>query len=154
MRLATAFQYLMPGTPSLYYGDEIGMEGYRDPFNRRTFDWEKTGCGLAQDIARLGRWRRERPFFGTAGIRWLVASGRVLCIKRSLEDGRDLLGREIPDPGSYYLLLNLQKTPAHLSVDRRGFQIPPETLQLVGETESLVMSLTSLEISSDSAVLG
>lgn len=154
LRLATAFQYLTPGTPSLYYGDEIGMEGYRDPFNRRTFDWEQTGRRLTQDLARLGRWRRERPFFGTAGIHWLVASGRVLCIKRSLEEGRDLLGREMPDPGSYYLLLNLQKTPAHLTVDERCFLIPPETLQLVGETESLVMSFTSLEISDGCVRLG
>ncbi|MDI9468896.1 MAG: glycoside hydrolase family 13 protein [Bacillota bacterium] len=154
IRLATAFQYLTPGTPSLYYGDEIGMEGYRDPFNRRTFDWEKVGEPLAQDLARLGRWRRERPFFGTAGITWLVASGRVLCIKRFLEGGRDLLGREIPDPGNYYLLLNLQDTTAHLTVDERSFRVPADTLQLVGETESLVMSFSSLEISDGSVRLG
>ena len=34
LKLASLIQYLLPGVPCLYYGDEAGMEGYRDPFNR------------------------------------------------------------------------------------------------------------------------
>lgn len=40
LRLATLFQMTMPGAPSLYYGDEIGVTGGGDPDNRRTFPWE------------------------------------------------------------------------------------------------------------------
>lgn len=38
-RLATVLQFFLPGVPSLYYGDEVGMSGYRDPFNRCPFPW-------------------------------------------------------------------------------------------------------------------
>ena len=34
LRLATLLQFCLPGVPCIYYGDEAGMEGYRDPFNR------------------------------------------------------------------------------------------------------------------------
>ncbi len=38
-RLASFFQLTMPGAPSIYYGDEIGLSGGHDPDNRRAFPW-------------------------------------------------------------------------------------------------------------------
>ena len=35
--LALLMQMAFPGVMAIYYGDEIGMEGYDDPFNRRTY---------------------------------------------------------------------------------------------------------------------
>lgn len=41
MEKAAAFlQFVFPGNPCIYYGDEIGMQGFEDPFNRRYFMWE------------------------------------------------------------------------------------------------------------------
>jgi neopullulanase len=40
-RLATLFQMTFPGAPSVYYGDEIGMEGGGDPDCRRAFPWDE-----------------------------------------------------------------------------------------------------------------
>ena len=34
--------FTLPGVPCIYYGDEIAMQGYRDPFNRAFFDWNST----------------------------------------------------------------------------------------------------------------
>ena len=41
LRIASAILYTMPGIPCIYYGDEAGMEGAKDPFNRRTYPWGK-----------------------------------------------------------------------------------------------------------------
>ncbi len=41
LRLAAVLQFTMPGSPCIYYGDEAGMQGYEDPFNRRTYPWGK-----------------------------------------------------------------------------------------------------------------
>jgi neopullulanase len=41
LRLATLFQMCYPGAPSIYYGDEIGLPGGRDPDCRRSFPWEQ-----------------------------------------------------------------------------------------------------------------
>ncbi|WP_407444222.1 glycoside hydrolase family 13 protein [Fibrobacter sp.] len=40
IKLAYAIMFFLPGTPCVYYGDEIGMEGGKDPDNRRTFPWD------------------------------------------------------------------------------------------------------------------
>ena len=39
IRLAYALMFFLPGAPCIYYGDEIGMEGGKDPDCRRTFPW-------------------------------------------------------------------------------------------------------------------
>jgi glycosidase len=42
LKLAFMFQMAFPGAPAIYYGDEIGMEGGKDPDSRRAFPWQET----------------------------------------------------------------------------------------------------------------
>lgn len=37
--MAVALNYMLPGVPSVFYGDEAGVQGYEDPLNRRTYPW-------------------------------------------------------------------------------------------------------------------
>ncbi|OHW63429.1 amylopullulanase precursor [Andreesenia angusta] len=39
LKMASLVQMTFPGVPSIYYGDEVGVEGYADPHNRRTYPW-------------------------------------------------------------------------------------------------------------------
>lgn len=41
LKMASVLLYTLPGVPCIYYGDEILTEGYRDPFNRKCFDWSR-----------------------------------------------------------------------------------------------------------------
>jgi glycosidase len=43
VRLASLIQYTLPGAPTVYYGDEVGMTGDDDPDDRRTYPWTDTG---------------------------------------------------------------------------------------------------------------
>jgi len=40
VKLAATLLYTLPGIPCVYYGDEIGLQGFEDPFNRRCYPWE------------------------------------------------------------------------------------------------------------------
>ena len=59
LMLAATLQYTLPGSPSLYYGDEAGMEGGKDPFNRRTYPWGKEEPVLLAHYRCLGQLRRS-----------------------------------------------------------------------------------------------
>lgn len=50
--LAYALLFTLPGIPSVYYGDEIGMQGYKDPFNRAYFDWGSTEAHIIPVLDR------------------------------------------------------------------------------------------------------
>ena len=59
MKLATVLQFTLPGVPCIYYGDEAGVEGYKDPFNRRTYPWGREDRGLINWYRQLGELRRN-----------------------------------------------------------------------------------------------
>lgn len=57
MKLASVIQFTLPGVPSIYYGDEAGMQGYKDPFNRYCFPWGKENTELQEYYKALGKMR-------------------------------------------------------------------------------------------------
>jgi glycosidase len=60
LRTATFLQFILPGMPCIYYGDEIGTEGFGDPFNRGYFNWDKvSGNSLREFFIRLARIRKS-----------------------------------------------------------------------------------------------
>lgn len=59
LKTASVLQYTLPGFPSLYYGDEAGMQGGGDPFNRGFFPWGKEDKELTEWYTRLGKIRRS-----------------------------------------------------------------------------------------------
>ncbi len=63
LKLAAVLQYTLPGVPSLYYGDEIGTEGFGDPFCRSFFDWGNGDNELTEFYKKLGKFRRENSVF-------------------------------------------------------------------------------------------
>jgi glycosidase/fibronectin type 3 domain-containing protein len=49
-RLASLIQFTVPGAPTVYYGDEVGMTGDDDPDDRRTYPWQDRGGMPDQDM--------------------------------------------------------------------------------------------------------
>ena len=58
-RLGAALQFTLPGIPCVYYGDEEGMQGFRDPFCRESYKTAPEGESLRALYASLARLRGE-----------------------------------------------------------------------------------------------
>ena len=84
-RLLTAsfLQYTLPGSPSLYYGDEALMEGHRDPFNRRPFPWGREDWELQNHFKRLGSLRKSQEPLRLGDIRFFEYGDKHLGFTRS-----------------------------------------------------------------------
>ncbi len=77
LRLASLLQYALPGVPCVYYGDEAGMEGYKDPFNRGTYPWGREDTDLVEWYRCLGRIRGSHPVLAEGGFAPLPCSEEV-----------------------------------------------------------------------------
>ena len=82
LRMAYAIIYTLPGVPCLYYGDEIAMQGYRDPFNRAFFDWNSTEQRLRGPIKTLAALRRSCDAFDGGQLEIVRAEGDILHYRR------------------------------------------------------------------------
>ena len=80
--LGYAMIYTLPGVPCIYYGDEIAMQGYRDPFNRAFYDWNSTEQRLRGPLATLARLRRECDAFDGGRLEIVSAKGDILHYRR------------------------------------------------------------------------
>ena len=78
MTLAYAMIFTLPGIPSIYYGDEIGMQGYKDPFNRAFFDWESRETRIRPVLQNLAALRKSCPAFADGTLAVTQAQGGVL----------------------------------------------------------------------------
>ena len=83
LMMASFLQYTLPGSPSLYYGDEALMEGYKDPFNRRTYPWGQEDWEMLNHFKRLGRMRQEFEALRLGDIRFYEAEDRHLSFSRT-----------------------------------------------------------------------
>ena len=83
LRLAALLQFTLPGIPCIYYGDEAGMEGFHDPFNRRPYPWGREDVGLLAWYRFLGLLRRSHPVFADGAFRVLRAENGVFSFSRS-----------------------------------------------------------------------
>lgn len=59
LKVATFFQYTLPGLPSTFAGDEFGMMGYKDPMNRKSVDWDNRDYELLNNQIMLGQFRNS-----------------------------------------------------------------------------------------------
>ena len=77
MKIASCLQYFLPGVPSLYYGDEAGMQGFEDPLNRRPYPWGQEDGELLAHYAMLGRLRKEYREEFTAQANVFAKEGKI-----------------------------------------------------------------------------
>lgn len=110
LKLAAAIQYILPGVPCIYYGDEVGLEGYRDPFNRACYPWGREDEELLEWYKVLGKMRGEnRDILARGGCRIPRAEGNLLALERFIVRGLD--GEDCAFRDSLLLIVNRSERP-------------------------------------------
>lgn len=91
MKMASAIQFTLPGVPSIYYGDEAGMQGYKDPFNRCCYPWGRENEKLIEWYRTLGRIRNENKCFIDGKFEFLSNVAGCVAYSRKKDDNAILV---------------------------------------------------------------
>jgi len=93
LRMAMLIMMCYPGAPCIYYGDEVGMAGGKDPDCRRAFQWDERrwNTDLLAYVKRCIRLRKAHPVLRRGDYKSLFAHGQIYAFGRRL-DSETLLG--------------------------------------------------------------
>ena len=133
LMMASFLQYTLPGSPSLYYADEAGMEGYKDPFNRRTYPWGREDRDLLDHFRHLGQLRKTCEALRLGSIEFFKSDDRRIGFTRTYGDSkiRIYLNRGAEPwevaPGKILFGHNIRTlTPEALVLGQKGFCVIEE----------------------------
>ncbi len=145
-KLAEFFQFTYPGAPSIYYGDEVGMTGGKDPDCRQAFRWEEAAWDgeLRAWTQQLIRLRRQHAALRSGSFEVLHAAGQTLAYVRRGE-GETLLA-----------VINRSAASRSLEIDLRGQAADGVPVQaLFGSADARVLNgrLSGLNLAPFSAIL-
>ena len=92
LKIAAAIQFTVYGIPSVYYGDEVCLEGYGDPFCRMPFPWHEIDCGYRADMLEyyrlLGSLRTAEEAFDGGNFYVVEHSDKHIVYAREKNDSR------------------------------------------------------------------
>lgn len=158
-KLAATLQFTLPGIPAIYYGDEVGMHGLLDPFNRKPYQVrDQEMRGFYQKLARI-RKNADALSIGEIGV--FTPTEHVIGILRLLTESED-------GANAYLVLINRQEQEQLLAIDLYGIceglqesaiqrlrqvSLKRATCELSGQTYEIQEGILEVKIEGCSALL-
>ena len=95
--LMAFMQMTFIGVPCVYYGDEIGMEGGRDPYNRKPYTWRRINPELQDFYKTHIAYRNNNDFLKSGSFIPLYSEGSVFIYLRRIENKTNVFGEKAQD---------------------------------------------------------
>ncbi|MBQ3483752.1 MAG: glycoside hydrolase family 13 protein [Clostridia bacterium] len=128
--MAAALQFTVFGVPSVFYGDEAGMEGYHDPFCRRPFPWGRENKRLLAFYRKLGNMRRTHSALADGEFRLLRSEPHALLFVRENESEQIFVAA---NRGTDAMTVHLPAKATELLTGKRGkgrVRVLPDEVQI------------------------
>ncbi|MCH5188434.1 MAG: glycoside hydrolase family 13 protein [Oscillospiraceae bacterium] len=118
MRMAVAIQMTIPGAPCVYYGDEAGVAGYTDPFNRTCYPWGGEDTALLEFHRELIALRNKFKCLRTGDFLGVFSYEDIAIYMRSITGEKDVFGNEAEN-GTVLVAVN----PMNNGIDAVSFSL-------------------------------
>lgn len=86
VKCAAAFMFSIPGVPCIYYGDEVGLTGMADPFNRATFPWSNGNKDIFKFFKLISNFRKNNKVLIEGTCEYFSTDDDVIACLRKYDD--------------------------------------------------------------------
>lgn len=135
LKLAWLFLFTYPGAPTIYYGDEVGLDGEHDPYCRKSFPWEESRWdkNLLEYVKELIALRKKNPALRRGDFKRLWSANGTYAFSRSLNGKTFVVAVNVSDsPQQVHVTYEAKRVPSpvfgkasDITVDERlRFAIP------------------------------
>ena len=131
LKIAVLLQMTLPGVPLIYYGDEAGVKGGKDPDNRKPYPWGKENIEVINIYKNLCRLRANENILKNGDIKFRNNFGNVLCFQRSNEEGVIIVIINSSDKEEKYILNNINGNAKNLIDDKETYESIKGTLNVI-----------------------
>jgi len=116
LKLSILFQMIYPGAPSIYYGDEVGVTGGEDPYNRGPYPWADKGgnpdTNLFNEIKSIVKLRNDNPILRRGSLKPIYEDVNVIAYLRTYNDN------------SAIVFVNNNSADKEVTIDVTGLGLP------------------------------
>jgi len=140
LKMAYVILSTVPGLPTVFYGDEVGLEGYKDPFNRRPYPWKNGNSEIREYYKKIGKIRREEELYKDGDFSLIHIDAERLIFARE-KSGK--LNFTVVNNSESEMKITLSSVSEALISSKKSkeFIIPPVTAEIIS-----TKSKTNIEI--------
>lgn len=109
LKVASLLQFFLPGVPTIYYGDEAGMQGYEDPFNRMAYPWGKEDGDIVTWYRFLTSIRKQYSQLSGGEYELIYCYSQAYAMIRMSNDKRLCLAVNTSDSSNAFVRLDLAR---------------------------------------------
>ena len=128
LKLAVVLQFMLYGTPCIYYGDESGMQGEKDPFNRRTFPWDNIDKTIHNFYKKMSQIRTDNNAIKYGETKIIKDEKGLIAFTRKYENEEILIAVNVSN-NTYEIKTDSPKT--NLFTESKGNKFTLKTNEFI-----------------------
>lgn len=152
LKLLTLIQMTFPGVPSIYYGDEAGLEGYTDPINRRAYPWDYENKEILEWYKRVTSFREKHDVLKTGSFEILDLEEDTFGYVRRTKNSKDVFNHKC-DENTAIILVNRSQREIDVKIDLKNNEIEKLYSVLDNKVAETKNGMLNLKLSAFESVL-
>ena len=131
LKEAVVIQMTLPGVPLIYYGDEAGLNGGKDPSNRKSYPWGKENKDILEFYRKISAIRVSEEALKNGEIEFLEFNNGILGYERTLNKDRIII------------VVNIMEKEENISINN----VDGNILDLLDEDKEYIVKNRSISVS-------